>query len=90
MIKAVVLDLDDPLLQSPVRQLPAASHPDLDDHLGIKLGKSYFPHMLERAVRALDISRDMMTSNAEVLIASLSKDCDCDPSNDRAPVANIL
>ena len=79
MIKAVVLDLDEPLLQSPDRRLPAASHPDLDDHLGIKLGKSYFPHMLKRAVRALDITRDMMTTNAEVLIASLSKDCNCDP-----------
>ena len=79
MIKAVVLDLDDPLLHSPDRQLSAAFHPDLDDHLGIKLGKSYCPRLLERAVRALDISRDMMTSNAEVLIASLSKDCDCDP-----------
>ncbi len=73
MIKAVLLDLDNTLLHNPDRQFADAFRQAFDAHFLDGFGRASLSPSFHSAIQILSRQRDMMTANAEVIIACLAQ-----------------
>ena len=73
MIKAVLLDLDNTLLQNPDRQFASAFRQAFDAHFLDVFGVEDLSQSFRGAIQTLRRQRDMMTANAGVIIAGLAQ-----------------
>jgi len=78
MIKAILLDLDNTLIRNLDRQFASRYLALLEAHLRDAIGYMEGKASLRRAMSRLKDSRDMVRSNAEIIIAQLVEDTDCD------------
>ena len=73
MIKAVLLDLDNTLLQNPDRQFAHAFRRAFDAHFLDCFGIDKLSQAFHSAIQTLGRQRDMMTANADLIIAGLAQ-----------------
>ena len=73
MIKAVLLDLDNTLLHNPDRQFAYAFRQAFDVHFLDCFGIDKLSQSFHRAIQTLGRQRDMMTANADLIIAGLAQ-----------------
>ena len=73
MIKAVLLDLDNTLLQNPDGPFARAFKQALDAHFSDSLGLEKSSSAFRSAIQSLGRQRDMMTSNADAMRAELAQ-----------------
>lgn len=80
MIKAILFDLDNTLIQNSDIQFAATFLERVDSQLRQQLGLPNGAELFRQGIKSLAKDRDMITTNAEALVHSLSMTTACDPT----------